>query len=43
MLDVRNSVDFYWDPVIAAGSVPGFFELKRARESGPIFGKRSAV
>lgn len=30
----------FWEAIIAAGSVPGFFELKRTREVGPIFGKR---
>jgi len=30
----------FWDAIIAAGSVPGFFELKRTREVGPIFGDR---
>ena len=30
----------FWDAIIAAGSVPGFFELKRTREVGPIFGER---
>lgn len=29
-----------WDAVIAAGSTPGFFELKRTRETDPIFGER---
>ena len=33
----------FWDAVIAAGGMPGFFELKRTREIGPIFGKRPAV
>jgi hypothetical protein len=30
----------FWDAIIAAGSLPGFFELKRTREVGPIFGER---
>jgi 2-hydroxychromene-2-carboxylate isomerase len=30
----------FWDAIIAAGSMPGFFELKRTREVGPIFGDR---
>ena len=30
----------FWDAIIAAGGIPGFFELKRTREVGPIFGKR---
>jgi hypothetical protein len=29
----------FWDAIIAAGSIPGFFELKRTREVGPIFGE----
>ena len=33
----------FWDAIIAAGSLPGFFELKRTREVGPIFGKRPAM
>jgi hypothetical protein len=33
----------FWDAIIAAGSVPGFFELKRTREVGPIFGERPMV
>ena len=33
----------FWDAIIAAGSVPGFFELKRTREVGPIFGERPEV
>ncbi len=35
----KDAVKF-WDAIIAAGSVPGFFELKRTREVGPIFGER---
>lgn len=30
----------FWDAIIAAGSVPGFFELKRTRDIGPIFGEK---
>ncbi len=30
----------FWDAIIAAGGFPGFFELKRTREVGPIFGER---
>jgi hypothetical protein len=30
----------FWDAIIAAGSLPGFFELKRTREVGPIFAER---
>ena len=33
----------FWDAIIAAGSVPGFFELKRTREVGPIFGERPNI
>ncbi len=33
----------FWDAIIAAGSIPGFFELKRTREIGPIFGDRPEV
>ena len=33
----------FWDAVIAAGSTPGFFELKRKRVTKPIFGDRSTV
>jgi hypothetical protein len=33
----------FWDAIIAAGSVPGFFELKRTREIGPIFGERPRI
>ncbi len=33
----------FWDAVIAAGSTTGFFELKRTREIGPIFGERPKV
>ena len=33
----------FWDAIIAAGSVPGFFELKRTREVGPILGERPIV
>ena len=33
----------FWDAIIAAGSVTGFFELKRTREVGPIFGERPMV
>ena len=30
----------FWDAIIAAGSVEGFFELKRTREVEPIFAER---
>ena len=33
----------FWDAIIAAGSIPGFFELKRTREIGPVFGERPEV
>lgn len=33
----------FWDAIIAAGSMPGFFELKRTREVGPNFGERPKV
>jgi hypothetical protein len=33
----------FWDAIIAAGRVPGFFELKRTREVGPIFGERPNI
>jgi len=38
----KDAVKF-WDAIIAAGSVPGFFELKRTREVGPIFGERPMI
>ena len=33
----------FWDAIIAAGSLTGFFELKRTREGGPIFGERPRI
>ena len=33
----------FWDAIIAAGSQPGFFELKRTREVEPIFGERPQI
>jgi sulfur carrier protein ThiS len=33
----------FWDAIIAAGSIPGFFELKRTREVEPIFGDRPEI
>jgi len=33
----------FWDAIIAVGRVPGFFELKRTREVGPIFGDRPEI
>lgn len=38
----EDAVNF-WDAIIAAGSMPGFFELKRTREVGPIFGERPMI
>ncbi len=38
----RQAVKF-WDAIIAAGSTPGFFELKRTREIGPLFGERPEI
>ena len=32
-----------WDAVIMAGRMPGFFELKRKRETGPLFGERPNI
>jgi len=32
-----------WDAVIAVGLTPGFFELKRTRETGPLFGERPVI
>jgi hypothetical protein len=33
----------FWDAIIAAGRIPGFFELKRTREVEPIFGERPEI
>ncbi len=33
----------FWDAMIATCSMPGFFELKRTREAGLIFGERPEV
>jgi len=33
----------FWDAVIATGGTPGFFELKRTREVGPLFGQRPEI
>jgi hypothetical protein len=38
----ENAVKF-WDAIIAAGSVTGFFELKRTREVGPVFAERPKI
>ena len=32
-----------WDAIITVGSTPGFFELKRTREVGPLFGERPQI
>jgi len=32
-----------WDAVVAAGRTPGFFELKRTRDTEPLFGKRPKI
>ena len=32
-----------WDAIIIAGRTPGFFELKRTRETDPIFGERPEI
>jgi hypothetical protein len=32
-----------WDAMVAAGRMPGFYEFKRSRSTGPIFGARPAV
>ena len=32
-----------WDAIITAGGFSGFFELKRTRQVGPIFGKRPGI
>ena len=29
-----------WDAMVTAGRMPGFYEFKRTRETGPVFGKR---
>jgi len=33
----------FWDAVITIGGTPGFFELKRTREVGPLFGERPEI
>ena len=43
MVDVKDSVDFYWDAIIVAGRTPDFFEPKRTRETGPLFGERPEI
>lgn len=32
-----------WDAMVAAGRTPGFFEFKRSRDTGPVFGERPNV
>jgi hypothetical protein len=32
-----------WDAMVTAGRIPGFYEFKRSRETGPIFGPRPAI
>lgn len=29
-----------WDAMVTAGRIPGFYEFKRSRETGPVFGDR---
>jgi hypothetical protein len=33
----------FWDAINAAAGLPGFFELKRTRDIGPIFGDRPKI
>jgi predicted DsbA family dithiol-disulfide isomerase len=37
----KAAVDM-WDAMVAAGRTPGFYELKRTRTTGPVFGERPA-
>jgi hypothetical protein len=32
-----------WDAMVAAGRIPGFFEFKRSRDTGPVFGPRPTL
>ena len=32
-----------WDAMVAAGRTPGFFEFKRSRDTGPVFGPRPTL
>jgi predicted DsbA family dithiol-disulfide isomerase len=32
-----------WNAMVAAGRIPGFYEFKRSRSTGPIFGERPAL
>jgi predicted DsbA family dithiol-disulfide isomerase len=38
----KAAVDL-WDAIIVAGRTPGFFELKRTREIGPVLGERPKI
>jgi hypothetical protein len=38
----KDAVKF-WDAIMAVGGTSGFFELKRTREIGPIFGQRPDI
>ena len=33
----------FWDAIVIAGRTPGFFELKRTRDTEPILGKRPKI
>ena len=33
----------FWDAIIVAGRTPGFYELKRTRQTGPQFGARPEI
>ena len=33
----------FWDAIIIVGNTPGFFELKRTREVGPLLGERPKI
>ncbi len=32
-----------WDAMVTAGRMPGFFEFKRSRDTGPVFGERPQI
>jgi predicted DsbA family dithiol-disulfide isomerase len=32
-----------WDAMVTAGRMPGFYEFKRTRETGPVFGERPTI
>jgi predicted DsbA family dithiol-disulfide isomerase len=32
-----------WNAMVTAGRIPGFYEFKRTRETGPIFGERPGL